>query len=88
MNDAEIVEALLELLETNGVEVRRTSLEGRGGGLCSIGGQRVLFVDTQSPVAEQRDVCASAVAEIIDVERVYVRPQVRDFIECSRQDDW
>ncbi|MFC1652156.1 hypothetical protein ACFL3F_00410 [Planctomycetota bacterium] len=88
MNDTQIVEVLLELLETSGVEVRHASLEGRGGGICSVGDRRVFFVDTQSPIVEQRAVCAAAVAEVVDLEHVYVRPQVRDFIESDSSEDW
>ena len=81
MEDAEITEALLEMLEASGLTVRQEPMGGDGGGLCHLAGQPIFFVDTDAPSAEQCALCAAAVAERIDTERVYLRPQVRDIIE-------
>jgi hypothetical protein len=41
----------------------------------------LFFVDTDAPSAEVSALCAAAVAKIVDIEKLYIRPQVRQFIE-------
>ena len=81
MNEQNILEELLALLEANGVTVRNEPLGGSGGGLCSIKGQHIFFVDTQASSAVSAAMCAEAVSKVVDVEQIYVKPQVRQFIE-------
>ena len=81
MNERRILEELLALLETNGVTIRSEPLGGCGGGLCIIKDQAIFFVDTQAPSADMAVICAEAVVKIVDVEKIYVRPEVRQFIE-------
>lgn len=81
MNEQNILDELLALLETNGVTIRNEPLGGSGGGLCSIKGQRIFFVDTQASSAVSAAMCAEAVSKVVDVEQIYVKPQVRQFIE-------
>ena len=83
MNKQQILEELLALLEGQGVEVRNEPLGGGGGGLCSVKGKKIFFLDTQATTAETAHLCAKAVADIVDISGVYVKPQVRDFIEDS-----
>ena len=81
MNGQRILEELLALLEANSITVRSEPLGGSGGGLCTIKGQSIFFVDTQAPSAETAALCAEAVSKIVDIERVYIRPEVRQIIE-------
>ncbi|MHC4622852.1 MAG: hypothetical protein ACYS4W_03010 [Planctomycetota bacterium] len=81
MNDQRILEELLALLEAGGVTVRNEPLGGSGGGLCTVRGERIFFVDTQASPAEMGAMCAEAVAKVVDIERLYVRPEIREFIE-------
>ena len=81
MNEQRILEELLSLLEANGVTVRNEPLGGSGGGLCTVKGRHLFFVDTDAPSAEVSALCAAAVAKIVDIEKLYIRPQVRQFIE-------
>lgn len=76
------MEELLALLEANGVMIRNEPLGGSGGGLCTIKGQRIFFVDTQAPSAIMAVLCAEAVPKVTDIEQIYIKPQVRQFIEC------
>ncbi len=75
------MEQLLELLESNNVEVRTESLGGGGGGLCKIKGQYTFFVDSDSTTADSAVISAQAVAKVVDIDAVYIRPEVREFIE-------
>ena len=81
MNEQNLLEELLALLETNGVTVRNEPLGGNGGGLCTIKGQRIFFVDSQASSAVSAAICAEAVSKVVDIEQIYVKPQVRQFIE-------
>ena len=81
MNEQNILEELLALLEANGVTIRNEPLGGSGGGLCSIKGQHIFFIDTQASSAVSAAMCAEAVSKVVDVEQIYVKPQVRQFID-------
>ena len=81
MNEQRIIEELLALLEQSGVTIRSEPLAGSGGGLCTIKGEKIFFVDTQSSSAEMAAVCADAVSKVLDIEDIYIKPEVRQFIE-------
>ena len=81
MNEQAILEELLALLEANEVTIRNEPLGGSGGGLCTIKGRRILFVDTQAPSIATATICAEAIPKVVDIEQIYVKPQVRRFIE-------
>ena len=81
MNEQNILEDILVLLEANRIKIRRELLEGSGGGLCRIRGESVLFLDTEASVARQAAVCAEALKSVVDIESIYLRPEVRRFIE-------
>ncbi len=82
MDDQKILDDILLLLEANGVKIRREPLDGSGGGLCRIKEETVVFLDTQTPPSRQATVCAVALARLIDLESVYLRPEIRAFIEA------
>jgi len=81
MNEQRILEELLSLLENNGITIRNEPLGGSGGGLCTLKGQTIFFVDTQATSAEMAAVCAEAVSQLINTETIYIRPEIRQFIE-------
>ena len=81
MNKQRILEELMTLLEANGVTIRNEPLGGSGGGLCTIKGQLIFFADTQAPSAEMAAICAEAVAKTVDIDKVYIKPEVREFVE-------
>ncbi len=81
MDEQRILEELLTLLEANHVKIRNEPLGGRGGGLAVMKGQSIFFVDTEAPRADVAGLCAEAVARLLDIETVYLRPEVRRFIE-------
>ncbi|MHC4243305.1 MAG: hypothetical protein ACYS3N_11555 [Planctomycetota bacterium] len=81
MNEQRILEELLALLEANSVAIRDEPLGGNGGGLCVMKGRQIFFVDTQAPSAVVAAMCAQAVPKVVDIEEVYIKPEVRQFIE-------
>ncbi len=81
MNEQSILDELLALLEANGVTIRNEPLGGSGGGLCIIKGQQIFFVDTQASSVVSAAICAEAVPKVVDVEQIFIKPQIRQFIE-------
>ena len=81
MTERRILEEMVRVLETHGVEVRHEVLGGRGGGLCTIQGRTVLFLDDQASVEDQLEVCAEAAAKLVDLETCYLKPLVRQYME-------
>ncbi|MHC4757298.1 MAG: hypothetical protein ACYTE8_01445 [Planctomycetota bacterium] len=81
MNKQQIIEELIALLDADGVAIRREELGGSGGGLCFLKGQMVFFLDTQSSDAETATRCAEAVLKRVDIEKVFIKPEVREFVE-------
>lgn len=69
------------MLEANNVKIRNEPLGGSGGGLCTIKGEQIFFVDTQANSADIAALCAEAVIKVVDIEKVFIKPQVRQFIE-------
>jgi hypothetical protein len=86
MNEQRILEELLALLEANGVAIRKEPLGGSGGGLCTVKGQSIFFVDTQAPSAEVAALCSQAVSKTINIEQIYIKPELRQFIENNSHD--
>jgi len=81
MNDQRILEELLSLLEASGVKIREEPLGGSGGGLCMMKGENLFFKDTQAPASLMAALCAQAIVKVVDIEQIYIKPEVREFIE-------
>jgi len=81
MNEQSILDELVVLLEANGVVIRNEPLGGSGGGLCTINGQRIFFVDIQASSIVSAAMCAEAVSKVVDIEQIFIKPQIRQFIE-------
>ena len=69
------------MLEGGGVKIRNEPLGGSGGGFCTVKGQRIFFVDTQASSGETAALCAEAILKVMDIEAIYIKPEVRQFIE-------
>lgn len=81
MNEQEILQELVALLEAGGVTIRSEPLGGSGGGLCTIKGKHIFFLDTEAPSISTAVLCAEAVPKVADIEQIYIKPQIRQFIE-------
>jgi hypothetical protein len=81
MDNKAILDELMGLLESNGVKIRKDSMAGGGSGLCKLKEGYYFFVDTDSNSYENALNCAKAVKEIIDIETIYLKPEIRDFID-------
>ncbi len=83
MESEAVLDELLTLLEQNGVSIRTEPMGGAGGGLCKMKDKQVFFVDAEAATADMVAVCAEAVRETVDVEKIYIRPQIRAFLESG-----
>ena len=81
MDEHHILKTLVDLLEANRIKVRRELLEDGPGGLCRIGRKRILFLDSRAQPNDQAKICASALAEVVDIDNIYLLPDVREFVE-------
>lgn len=73
------------MLEDSGVTVRKEPLAGSGGGLCALNGKNIFFVDTQTSSGDNAANAAQAVNRLVDTESLYIKPQVRQFLENYTQ---
>lgn len=85
MNETDILEEILHILDGNNIEIRRESLGGNGGGLFRIKGKPVFFVDCQAGAADMAALAGEALKEYIDLEKTYIKPEVREFIENANR---
>ena len=84
MDNKSILDDLLDILEKYNVKIRKDSLGGGGSGLCRIKDQYVFFADMDSSSYEVAVSCARAVSQVVDIESIYIKPQVRTFIEQNQ----
>ena len=82
MNQRQILEELVSLLETHGIQVRDESLSGLRSGLCTVRGRAIMFLDSDTGIQDNSDACAEAVGRAINIEELYIKPQVRQYIEA------
>ena len=87
MNFDAILDELIGLLEAGGIKIRREPLEESRGGLCRIGDRQVLFIDTNADPLQSAALCAQTLCRIMDINTIYLRPNLREFIESSQHID-
>jgi len=73
--------ALLTLAESLDIEIRRIPIGGRGGTLCTVKGRRVLFLDTEADRATQYDRVLRELAQLPEIDGVYLRPELREDLD-------
>lgn len=74
-------DTILEFLERLGIEVRLERLGGTGGGLCTLRGVRIVFVDLDADPATRLESCIRALSALPELETVFVPPAIRESID-------
>ena len=87
-DDRFVLDQLMALFESRDVTVRTESLDESPGGLCRINGRHVLILNRHAPPEELLPVCARALGKLVDLEGVYLRPEVRARLEHALQNDY
>lgn len=77
-------DTVLELFAKLGVETRREHLGGEGGGLCWLRGKPVVFVDLDADIATKLSRCVHALADMPEIEAMYLPPALREQVETLR----
>lgn len=87
MENQAILDQLLKVLEQNRVTVRSEAI-GRGGGLCKLRDKTLFLYDKDDSASENAVLAAKAVRCVIsDLETIYLKPAVRDFIDKYADSD-
>jgi len=81
MNDQQILQELEAVLESLGVHVRHETLEGFPGGMCRVNGRCCMFLDTSAQPAELALLCACAIRGKVDLESLYLKPELRRYLD-------
>ncbi|MHC4795114.1 MAG: hypothetical protein ACYTF1_00595 [Planctomycetota bacterium] len=84
MNLSSRLENLLALAEQMGIDVRAEPMGGEGGGMCLLRGKKVLFVDTSADLATRYDRTLAAMANLPELDNMYIVPEVRQDIDHQR----
>lgn len=80
MSIADILDCLLSIIETAGVQIKKENMAGSGGGLCRLKTKTVYYLDIDAAKINSAIAAARAVDDLIDIETIYLRPEVRDFV--------
>lgn len=78
------LDVLLLLCEELDIQVRGEWLDGEGGGLCTLRGRRVLFVDNSADLETRYERTLGSLAPLEELDNLYIRPEVRDDIDSHR----
>ncbi|MBI4718801.1 MAG: hypothetical protein HY763_13420 [Planctomycetes bacterium] len=78
------LELLYELLGRLEVEVRRESMGGAGGGVCTLRGRRVLFVDLDADAATCVEAALAALASDSRADTLFLPPALRERVDRLR----
>lgn len=78
MNDSTRHEELFDLCRRLDIEVRSEHLGGTGGGLCTLKGRRVLFVDLDADQATQFHRSAQSLGGLPELDNLYLSPALRE----------
>ncbi|MBM4310102.1 MAG: hypothetical protein FJ119_04030 [Deltaproteobacteria bacterium] len=81
MNDQQLLQELEALLEALGIRVRHETLEGFAGGMCTVNGRCCMFLDATAQPSDSARLCARELRKKIDLETLYLRPEVRRYLE-------
>lgn len=77
MDIARRLNALVEVAEQIGIEVRAEPMGGEGGGLCRLRGRNVLFIDISADLATRYDRTVAAMAGMPELDQCFLLPEVR-----------
>ncbi len=78
------LDILLALAEELGIAVRAEPLGGDGGGLCTLRGRQILFVDTSADPEIRYERTLKGLAALPEVDDRYLRPEIRRDLDACR----
>lgn len=78
------LDAVIQVFERLGVKLRKEHLGGNGGGLCTLRGERVVFIDLDADPPTHLDRCLAALSTMPELDSVYLIPALRERINRLR----
>ena len=75
------IDALVELAIRLGVEVRREHLGGGGGGLCTLRGRKVLFIDLDADPATRLEQSLAGMRLLPGTGDIFMPPEIRERLD-------
>ena len=77
------LQTLIDLAESLGITIRSvpSGQEGRAGALVRLKGKEILFLDSQTSVADRLDVVAAVLKGRSEIEDRFLTPEIREIIE-------
>ncbi len=76
---------IIELLARLDISARKERLGGAGGGLCTMAGRQVLFVDLDADEATRLDRALDALASLSATDGLFLSPNLREELEHRRK---
>jgi hypothetical protein len=87
LDDSAFLKEIEEVAQSLGIEVRYESFKQEGGftagGLCRLKGQYLLIINSRAAAQDKIEALAAAVNRF-DLSRLYLKPGLRDYLECFR----
>jgi len=84
MNPDAHLATLVRLAGQLDIDVRYEEMDGTGGGLCVLRGQRILFIDTAADPQTAYERVLAAISRLPEVDDVYIVPELREQIDFVR----
>jgi len=75
------IDAVVEVVLRHGVEVRREHLGGGGGGLCTLRGRKVLFIDMDADPATRLEQSLAGMRLLPGVADIFMPPEIRERLD-------
>ncbi len=86
MDEDRLIDYLEELAESLGIQIRYEAIHQDvdsiyiAGGLCLLGGEYLLIINTRATVGERIKTLATAIKHF-DVDQMYIRPVIRELLD-------
>lgn len=76
-----LLRTVIEQLGRLEIEVRQEHLGGDSGGLCTLRGKRVVFVDLDADAVTRLERCVQVLRGLPELDTVYLPPKLREWLE-------
>lgn len=84
MNEESLLNQLKELAEKLEISVRDENLDieesSSAGGLCRVGGEYILILNSRAAVKEKNQVMIKALQQF-DITEIYIKPAIRELLD-------
>ena len=79
------LESVLDVFDRLGIEVRCERCGGGGGGMCTVQGKKMLYVDLDADRITRLERSIEALASTQGVDSLFLPPSIREMIDNVRE---